>query len=256
MTGLDFVLDRTVTIAARRETVFRYFTDSERFAAWWGEGSRIEPGPAAPSTSATRTRSSPAGRSWRSSPASGSSSATASRSGQPIPIGASRVTITPRGDGPAARVVELRHELPTAAGAGRARPGLALPARGLRQRGGEGGARGRRRACRPLLRLLGRDRRGQAARRARGRRHATSWPSATPTPARPGSTTSSPTSPRASASCRAWCSRGEGEARSCQGTALVDWVVKGPDGTERAKGTNVFELTHDGRIARVTGIWG
>ena len=30
MTGLDHVLDRTVTIAAGgRETVFRYFTDSE-----------------------------------------------------------------------------------------------------------------------------------------------------------------------------------------------------------------------------------
>ena len=43
MTGLDHVLHRTVTIAARRETVFRNFTDSERFAAWWGQGSRIEP---------------------------------------------------------------------------------------------------------------------------------------------------------------------------------------------------------------------
>ena len=45
MTGLDFVLDRSVTIVARRETVFRYFTDSERFAAWWGPGSTIEPRP-------------------------------------------------------------------------------------------------------------------------------------------------------------------------------------------------------------------
>ena len=43
MNGLDYSLERTVTIAARRETVFRYFTDSERFAAWWGAGSTIEP---------------------------------------------------------------------------------------------------------------------------------------------------------------------------------------------------------------------
>ena len=43
MTGLDHVVERTVTIAARRETVFRYFTDSERFAAWWGAGSTIDP---------------------------------------------------------------------------------------------------------------------------------------------------------------------------------------------------------------------
>jgi uncharacterized protein YndB with AHSA1/START domain len=36
---------RHVVIAARRETVFRFFTDSKRFAAWWGEGSRIDPRP-------------------------------------------------------------------------------------------------------------------------------------------------------------------------------------------------------------------
>ena len=37
-----FALERTVVINATRATVFRYFTDSGRFAAWWGEGSRIE----------------------------------------------------------------------------------------------------------------------------------------------------------------------------------------------------------------------
>jgi hypothetical protein len=47
-----------------------------------------------------------------------------------------------------------------------------------------------------------------------------------------------------------------GPARQCQGTALVDWVAKGADGVPRVKGTNVFELAPDGRIARVTGIWG
>jgi uncharacterized protein YndB with AHSA1/START domain len=36
---------RTILIAARRDTVFRYFTDSGRFAAWWGTGSQIEPHP-------------------------------------------------------------------------------------------------------------------------------------------------------------------------------------------------------------------
>ena len=48
----------------------------------------------------------------------------------------------------------------------------------------------------------------------------------------------------------------QGEPRQCQGTALVDWVAKGADGSVRAHGTNVFELAPDGRIARVTGIWG
>ena len=39
---LPYSLDRTVTIHAPRETVFRYFTDSARWAAWWGAGSIIE----------------------------------------------------------------------------------------------------------------------------------------------------------------------------------------------------------------------
>jgi uncharacterized protein YndB with AHSA1/START domain len=38
-------LERRITICARRETVFRYFTDSGRFARWWGEGSRIDARP-------------------------------------------------------------------------------------------------------------------------------------------------------------------------------------------------------------------
>lgn len=41
----DFRVNRTVSIRARRSTVFRYFTDSERFAAWWGPGSSIDPTP-------------------------------------------------------------------------------------------------------------------------------------------------------------------------------------------------------------------
>ena len=48
----------------------------------------------------------------------------------------------------------------------------------------------------------------------------------------------------------------EGEVRHCQGMALSDWVARMPDGSERARGTNVFVLTPDGRIASVTGFWG
>ncbi|HKQ70901.1 MAG TPA: SRPBCC domain-containing protein [Polyangiaceae bacterium] len=37
-----FKVERSVLIHAKPSTVFRYFTDSERFAAWWGKGSTIE----------------------------------------------------------------------------------------------------------------------------------------------------------------------------------------------------------------------
>ncbi|HTR02935.1 MAG TPA: SRPBCC domain-containing protein [Thermoanaerobaculia bacterium] len=36
---------RKIEICAPRETVFRYFTDPARFAAWWGEGSTVDPRP-------------------------------------------------------------------------------------------------------------------------------------------------------------------------------------------------------------------
>ena len=40
---LDFSLDRTIEIRAARATVFRFFTDSARWARWWGAGSTVEP---------------------------------------------------------------------------------------------------------------------------------------------------------------------------------------------------------------------
>src|SRR5258705_10635808 len=40
-----FSIDRDIVICATRATVFRYFTDPERWAQWWGKGSRIDPRP-------------------------------------------------------------------------------------------------------------------------------------------------------------------------------------------------------------------
>ncbi len=42
---LKYKVERSVEIQAPRETVFRYFTDSGRWAKWWGAGSTIEPHP-------------------------------------------------------------------------------------------------------------------------------------------------------------------------------------------------------------------
>ena len=45
MADLPHQLDRTVVIGAPRETVFRFFTDEARWASWWGKGSTIDPRP-------------------------------------------------------------------------------------------------------------------------------------------------------------------------------------------------------------------
>jgi uncharacterized protein YndB with AHSA1/START domain len=45
MPELPYHLDRTVVIRANPETVFQFFTDSERWAKWWGAGSTIDARP-------------------------------------------------------------------------------------------------------------------------------------------------------------------------------------------------------------------
>jgi uncharacterized protein YndB with AHSA1/START domain len=46
-----------------------------------------------------------------------------------------------------------------------------------------------------------------------------------------------------------------GEVRHCQGTALADWVAVATDGAERSRGTNVFVFGPTGKIESVTGVW-
>src|ERR1035437_9957972 len=45
MPELPYHLNRTVVIKAKPETVFRFFTDSARWASWWGAGSTIDAQP-------------------------------------------------------------------------------------------------------------------------------------------------------------------------------------------------------------------
>ncbi len=47
----------------------------------------------------------------------------------------------------------------------------------------------------------------------------------------------------------------DGTVRQCQGMAIADWIVTGAAGQEQGRGTNVFLLTPDGRIESVTGFW-
>ncbi len=47
----------------------------------------------------------------------------------------------------------------------------------------------------------------------------------------------------------------DGAVRQCQGMAIADWIVCSAAGQEQSRGTNVFTLTPDGRIESVTGFW-
>lgn len=46
-----------------------------------------------------------------------------------------------------------------------------------------------------------------------------------------------------------------GPVRRCRDTALVDWKAVGAEGQPRGSGTNVFELDEQNRVTAVTGFW-
>jgi uncharacterized protein YndB with AHSA1/START domain len=254
MSALDHVLDRTVTIAARRETVFRYFTDSERFAAWWGAGSRIEPRAGGAVHIRYPNAVIAGGEVVEITPVERVVFTYGFESGQPIPIGASRVTITLE-ETARGTVVRLKHELPSAevrdehvqgwryqlavfanVVAKEVHAGAGALADRFFAIWGEADAAKRRAELQAVAveRLAFRD---------------------------PYSCTDGLDDLNAHIAASQRFMPGvvlarEGEARQCQGLAIVDWSIKGPDGNPRGKGSNVFELGPDGRIARVTGIWG
>jgi len=254
MTTLDHVLDRTVTIAARRETVFRYFTDSERFASWWGAGSQIEARPGG----AVRIRYPngvvAGGTVVEITPVERVVFTYGYETGEPIPIGASRVTITLQ-ETARGTVVRLRHELPSA------------DAR-------DEHVQGWRYQLAVFANVVARE--AHAGASALADRFFALWSETDPGQRRAelGRVAVPDLAFRDPYSCTDGADdlvahigasqrfmpgvvlRRRGEARLCQGTALVDWEVEGPDGAVRARGTNVFELAPDGRIAKVTGFWG
>lgn len=49
--------------------------------------------------------------------------------------------------------------------------------------------------------------------------------------------------------------RRDGDVRHCQGTLLANWVAVGAEGQQRAHGTTVFLLEPSGKIQSVTGFW-
>jgi uncharacterized protein YndB with AHSA1/START domain len=253
MTLLPHRIDREIEIAARPETVFRFFTDPERWASWWGAGSTID--------------ATPGGRVLIRYPGGVEAAGEVVEveaprqivftygyvSGRPIPAGASRVTIAVA-PSPVGSRVSLRHDLDDAA---------------VRDTHVQG--------WRYQLSLFANIVCAEVAAGAPGAVDA--WLSAWAEPdeavrrqllaqvAEPGV--------RVRDRFTALAGIGElmphistaqqhmpgvrlerrGDVRVCQGMALADWVAVGADGREVGAGTNVFELSPDGRLASVTGFW-
>jgi uncharacterized protein YndB with AHSA1/START domain len=251
--GLSHRLERTVVIQAEREIVFRYFEDTDRWAAWWGAGSTID--------------ARAGGRVYIRHPngieAEGEVVEVARPerivftygfvAGKPIPAGSSLVTVHLETSGAATRLL-LTHEFADAAArdehvqgwryqlsvfgnvvANEVHAGAAETVDAWFAAWSEPDA-GVRDAA--LARIAAedisfRDRFSLISGEADLRPHLAAVHRFMP----------------------GMRLRRQGDVRHCQGTALADWVAVGADGQEKGRGTNVFVFRGAGRIESVTGFW-
>lgn len=252
---LDFFLERSVFIRAPRETVFRYFTDTERFASWWGPGSTIDarPGgrvhiryPGGVIASGQVVEIAPPERIVFTYGYEGE--------GKPIEPGGSRVSIELADEGGATRV-RLRHDVPSAE---------------VRDEH----LQGWRFQLSLFANIVSREVNAGARERVDSFFEAWGDPDESGRRRRVESSTTEDVSFRDAFSCVAGREEllahlaatrvhmpgmtivRDGEIRECQGTAIVQWVAKGPDGGVAGRGTNVFEFSALGAIRGVTGFWG
>jgi uncharacterized protein YndB with AHSA1/START domain len=254
MTTLPHSLDRSVVIRAPRSVVFRYFTDSERFARWWGPGSTID------------AKVGGAVKIVYPNQVVARGAITALRQDQgivftygyedpqkPIRPGGSLVTIEllDHADG---TLVKLRHELPTAADRDQHAPGwrfqLALFANVVAN---EQHARLAELADQWFAAWTEPD---------AGKRDRLLAACATDGVAMQDNHSSLRGRDDLSqhiGMCHVFMPgtvmTRVGTVRQCQGTALVEWTASGAQGRPPTKGTNVVTLAPDGRIASVVGFW-
>jgi uncharacterized protein YndB with AHSA1/START domain len=253
MNVLTHALDRTVVICATPETVFRFFTDSARWAAWWGAGSTIDAKPGG----AVRIRYPDA------TEASGDVLEIAAperlvftygyASGSPIPPGGSRVTIQlePHEEG---TLLRLTHEFADPAVRDQHVQGwryqLSVFSNIVANEVTAGAADAIDRWFDAWAIPDDREREqtlaGIAAANVRLRDRFS---------AVDGIAELVPHLAAAQRFMPGLRLRRSGGVRQCQGMAVADWVATGPDGAQRASGTSVFVFDPAGRFASVTGFW-
>jgi uncharacterized protein YndB with AHSA1/START domain len=253
MTTLPHTLDRTILIHAAEDVVFRYFTDSARWAAWWGAGSTIDARPGGAVFIRYPNGVEVSGEVVESTPPARIVFTYGYASGAPIGPGASLVTIRLEPVAQGTRV-HLTHAFAEAAVRDHHVQGwryqLSLFANVVSDETHQGvGA------------LVDRWFAAWADRDASSR----------------DATLAAIASPDIQMRDRFSCVDGldelsahiagaqrfmpgvrlqaTGAPRHCQGTVIADWTAIGPGGQPQGSGTNVFVLDTGGRISSVTGFW-
>lgn len=246
-------LDRTIVIHARPATVFEFFTSTPDWAAWWGAGSSIDARPGGQLLIRHPNGIEVTGEVLEVHAPDRIVFTYGSASGGPIPLGGSQVTI--RLDRhPAGTLLQLTHEFADVQARDQHVQGwrfqLSLFANAVANKANAG-------AEATVDRWFG------------------AW--SDPNAATRNATLDATRATDIRVADKFSCLMGEedvkahlaavhqfmpgmrlerrGAVRHCQSRVLADWVALGVDGQERGRGTNLFVLDADGRIAEVVGFW-
>jgi uncharacterized protein YndB with AHSA1/START domain len=252
MDQLTHRLDRNVAIQAAPETVFRFFTDSERWARWWGAGSSIEARPGGRVVVRYPNGVEASGEVVELTPPARIVFTYGYASGKPIPPGSSRVTIRLEPEGAGTRL-RLVHEFGDPSVRDQHVQGwrfqLSLFGNVVADEVFAGAAHlvdawfaawaetDDRARVEAFTRI--------ASNAVRFRDRYSNLEGAGELAEHSGAAQKFMPGIRM---------HRQGEVRHCQGTVLADWSALGGDGQERMSGTNVFEFGADGRIESVTGL--
>jgi uncharacterized protein YndB with AHSA1/START domain len=253
MMTLAHQLDRTIVIGAPPAAVFNYFTDSARWAAWWGAGSTIEARPGGRVFVRHPGGNEASGEVLEVTPPSRIVFTYGYATGQPFGPGESRITITLSPAGKGTRL-QLSHAFAEAAPR-------------------EEHVQGWRYQLSVFANLVA------DATHADTQAIVDAWfdawadADAEHRAARLAAMATPDVHVRDRFSCidgaadvtahiaasqrfmPGYRMQRAGAPRHCQGVVLADWTASGPDGQVRAQGTNVFTLAADGLIESVTGFW-
>ena len=253
MTPLSYTLDRTVLIQATRETVFRYFTDSSRWAAWWGAGSTIDARPGGKVYIRHPNGIETLGEVVELQSPERIVFTYGFATGKPIPPGASTVTIRLEAEAAGTRLY-LLHEFAESTVRDQHVQGwrfqLSLFANAVSNEV-NGGAADLVDAWFTAWRTSDDSDRDRALRQIAS-------PSVRFRDQYSLLDGVDDVSAHIAASLRFMPDmrmERKGNIRHCQGMLLADWAAVAGDGQERATGTNVFILGPEGRIDAVTGFW-
>ena len=250
---LPHVLERTIVIRAPRETVFRYFTDSERWASWWGAGSTIDARTGGALLIRYPGGVEVAGEVLEIDTPQRIVFTYGFVKGTPIPVGSSRVEIRLDQAGSSTRL-RLRHAFAEAelrdhhvqgwryqlsvfanVVADEVQAGAQSLVDAWFAAWGEAneGARSVMLAGAVVPDVRFRDRYSMVD----------------------GMEELMPHISAAQKFMPGYRPERRGPIRHCQGTVLADWVVVGAEGRQASSGTNVFTFNEQGRIDLVVGLW-